>query len=392
VIKLERVAIIKVENDDVYKAVKKAIEAAGEPDFSSGDTVIVKPNLCAPKPYNSGVITNIEVIKAVCKYLIEEMNVKPLVGDMPIVGWDPKEVYQELRVKEEVEKVGAQFLDFSDEEFIKIEIPGGKKLKSVKILKKAFEVDGVISVPVMKNHFLTGVTLSIKNLKGLIAQDQRTKIHVLGLHEPIVDLFQALRNQVKYAVVDGTYAANQVKPSGPYYGPIEPGEIVKMDLIIAGKDPVAVDAVTSRVMGFDPKKIKILNIAAERALGEIENIEIVGEEAKPFKKFKASFKGRIISFMSRIWTTKVLNPIVHPLAKKLFGPQMVTLGKAQEEVSEDKKGEVVLIGECDGCGVCVKSCKVNNIQLVNGKPVIGDRCIKCFICVEVCPKSALAIQ
>ena len=389
---MERVAIIKIENDNVYSAVKKAIEAAGQPDLSLGDTVIVKPNLCAPKPYNSGVVTNIEVIKAVCKYLIEEMNVKPLVGDMPIVGWDPKEVYQKLGVKEEVEKVGAQFLDFSEEEFIKIEIPDGKKLKSVKILKKAFEVDGIISVPVMKNHFLTGVTLSIKNLKGLIAQDQRTKIHVLGLHEPIVDLFQALKNQVKYAIVDGTYAANQVKPSGPYYGPIEPGEVVKMDLIIAGKDPVAVDAVTSRVMGFDPTKIKILSIAAERGLGEIENIEVVGEEAKPFKKFKASFKGRIISFMSRIWTTKVLNPLVNPLAKKLFGPQMVTLRRAQEEVGEGKKGKVVLIGECDGCGVCVKSCKVNNIRLVEGKPVIGDRCIKCFICVEVCPKSALAIQ
>ena len=389
---LERVAIIKIENNNVYDAVKKAIEAAGQPDLNSGDTVIVKPNLCAPKPYDSGVITNIEVTKAICKYLIEEMNVKPLVGDMPIVGWDPKEVYQKLRIKEEVEKVGAQFLDFSEEEFIKIEIPDGKKLKSVKILKKVFEVDGIISVPVMKNHFLTGVTLSIKNLKGLIAQDQRTKIHVLGLHEPIVDLFQALKGQIKYAIVDGTYAANQVKPSGPYYGPIEPGEIVKMDLIIAGKDPVAVDAVTSRVMGLDPTKIKIISIAAERGLGEIENIEVVGEEAKPFKKFKTSFKGRIISFLSKIWTTKVLNPLVHPLAKKLFGPQMVTLSRAQREVGEGKEGKVVLVGECDGCGVCVKSCKVNNIQLVEGKPVIGDRCIKCFICVEVCPKAALAIQ
>jgi len=392
VVGLKRVAIIKIENDNVYDAVKKAIEAAGQPDLNSGDTVIVKPNLCAPKPYDSGVITNIEVTKAICKYLIEEMNVKPLVGDMPIVGWDPKEVYQKLGVKEEVEKVGAQFLDFSEEEFIKIEIPDGKKLKSVKILKKAFEVDGIISVPVMKNHFLTGVTLSIKNLKGLIAQDQRTKIHVLGLHEPIVDLFQALKGQIKYVIVDGTYAANQVKPSGPYYGPIEPGEIVKMDLIIAGKDPVAVDAVTSRVMGLDPTKIKIIRIAAERGLGEIENIEVVGEEAKPFKKFKTSFKGRIISFLSRIWTAKILNPLAHPLAKKLFGPQMVTLSRAQREVGEGKEGKVVLVGECDGCGVCVKSCKVNNIQLVEGKPVIGDRCIKCFICVEVCPKTALAIQ
>ncbi len=391
-IDLERVAIIKIENDNVYDAVKKAIEAAEQPDLSSGDTVIVKPNLCAPKPYDSGVITNIEVIKAVCKYLVEEMNVKTFVGDMPIVGWDPKEVYQELRIKEEVEKVGAQFLDFSEEEFIKIEVPDGKKLKSVKILKRAFEVDGIISLPVMKNHFLTGVTLSIKNLKGLIAQDQRTKIHVLGLHEPIVDLFQALKNQIKYAIVDGTYAANQVKPSGPYYGPIEPGEIVKMNLIIAGRDPVAVDAVTSRVMGFDPKKIKIISIAAERCLGEIEDIEVVGEEAKPIKKFKPSFTGRIISFVSRIWASRMLNPLLHPFAKKLYGPQMVTLSKAQKEVGEGKKGTVILVGECDGCGVCVKSCKVNNIQLVDGKPIIGDKCIKCFICVEVCPKSALAIQ
>ncbi|MHA1595379.1 MAG: DUF362 domain-containing protein [Candidatus Baldrarchaeia archaeon] len=387
---MARVSVVRVKNDNVEAAVREAIEMAGDFDIGSGEKILIKPNLCCDKPSGSGVVTNMSVVAAVVK-VVREMGAKPLVGDIPIVGFDPQHVYDALGVKEIVEKAGGEFIDLSKEERIVIQIPNARKLRRVKIVKTTFEVDGIISVPVLKTHFFTGVTLSIKNLKGLTDQDQRTRIHVLGLNTPIVDLLQVLRNQIRYVIIDGTYVARQIKPSGPYYGPTEPKDITKLDLIIAGRDPVAVDAVGAQIMGFNPKDIAMLREAAERGLGEIENIEIVGEMPGAVGKFETTLLGKIMRFLNKFWTSRIFNPLVHPLAKKLFGPEIVAYRQVMKEMETGKKGEVVLTGECDGCGICVRSCKVGNIKLVNNKPVIGDKCIKCFICVEACPKGALSI-
>jgi uncharacterized protein (DUF362 family) len=65
------------------------------------------------------------------------------------------------------------------------------------------------------------------------------------------------------------------------------GQPVKMDLIIAGVDPVAVDAVGALVMGFNPNKIPHIKKASEKGLGTINNIDIIGSSLSNVRK---SFK------------------------------------------------------------------------------------------------------
>jgi uncharacterized protein (DUF362 family)/NAD-dependent dihydropyrimidine dehydrogenase PreA subunit len=382
------VSIVKT-GKNVEDGVKRAVELAGGIDIDSGETVLVKPNLSCAKPSGSGLVTSVEVISAMVK-LVKEMGGKPIVGDLPIAGWDPQETYKITGVKKAVEKAGGQFIDFSKDDSVTIQIPDAAKLKSVKLVRTALTADAIISLPVFKAHFFTGLTLCIKNLKGLTLQNQRTKMHVLGLYEPVVDLFSALRSKVVFGLIDGTVGCESVRPSGPYYGPTE-GKPIKLDTIIAGKDLVAVDSVATVTAGLKPKSIKILKIAYERGLGEIEDVEVRGERIKP-QKLKKTLFGRIMGSLNSLWTSRVANPVTHPLVKRLFGPQVESLRAVEKELEEVVPSRIVLVGECDNCGICVESCGAANIKLGKKGPIIGNKCLVCLICVESCPKQALAVK
>ncbi|MHA1606739.1 MAG: DUF362 domain-containing protein [Candidatus Freyarchaeota archaeon] len=382
------VSIVKTDGN-VEDAVRRAVELAGGIKLN-GETVLLKPNLCAAKPSGSGIVTSTEVVSAMVK-LVKDLGGEVLVGDLPIAGWDPEETYRVTGMREAVEAAGGTFVDFSKDEAVTIQIPSAKKLKKVKVVKTALTVDAIISLPVLKAHFFTGLTLSIKNLKGLTWQDQRTKIHVLGLHEPVVDLLSAFRQKLIFSLVDGTVGCEAIKPSGPLYGPTE-GKPVRLNLIVAGADPVAVDSVTARIAGLDPHSMKILKIASERGLGEIEDIEIRGEDVKPFK-LKRRFMDKILQALNVLWTSRTVNPIVHPLAKKIYGPQIESLRAVEKELEKVEPSRIIVDREkCNLCGVCVKACKIGNIAVKGDNLLIGDNCLGCLICVESCPESALSIK
>jgi uncharacterized protein (DUF362 family) len=165
--------------DGVDKSVRRIVELAGGIDIKPGETVLIKPNMSCAKPSGSGLVTSVEVVAALVK-LVREMGAKPLVGDLPIVGWDPEETYHAVGIKAAVTRAGGEFVDFSKDEAVTIHIPNAKVLKKIKVVKTALTADKIISVPVYKPHFYTGMTLCIKNLKGLTWQDQRMRIHVLG--------------------------------------------------------------------------------------------------------------------------------------------------------------------------------------------------------------------
>ena len=148
-------------------------------------------------------------------------------------------------------------------------MPDGRVLKRVSTFELAMQAGVIISVPVMKTHDQTDVTLSLKNMKGLVTDADKRRIHQLGVFEGVCDLNALFKPA--FALVDGTTAQEGL---GPVYGlPVE------MDLIIAGRDLVAVDAITSEIMGFDPQEIRLLRMAAERGLGVLarHGIVVVGE-------------------------------------------------------------------------------------------------------------------
>lgn len=374
-----------VKSGDTSKAVSDAVQLAGGLDVSG--TVLIKPNMSCAKPSGSGLVTNVNVITALVK-IVAEQGARPLVGDLPILGWDLKTVFDATGVRA-IEKAGGELVDWSDSH-IEISLPGAKAMKRVPIARPALEVDAIINVPVLKHHFLTHLSGSMKNLFGLVQPEFRPKVHVLGLDEPLVDFYEFLKPRIVLNVMDATNIAKSVRPAGPYYGPSEAKSAYAVNMVLASKDAVALDSVAARVIGIDPDDVEMVRIASRRGIGDI-NPRTVGNARGASVKIKSSLIGRVMPYMEDAWTSQRLNRIAHPLARRIYGKGVVSLKEARREMNAIDPSRIVIAGNCVQCGLCVNACPTKNISL-NGRPSFGSKCIKCFICVEICPGGVLAIQ
>jgi uncharacterized protein (DUF362 family)/NAD-dependent dihydropyrimidine dehydrogenase PreA subunit len=374
-----------VKNSDPTKAVSDAVQLAGGLDVSG--TVLIKPNLSCAKTSGSGLVTNVDVVAALVK-MVAEKGARPLVGDLPILGWDPKTVYDASGIRA-IEKAGGELIDWSADH-IEISLPGAKTLKRVPIARPALEVDAIINVPVLKHHFLTHLSGSMKNLFGLVQPEFRPKVHVLGLDEPLVDFYEFLKPRIVLNVMDATSIAQSVRPAGPYYGPSEAKSAYQANMVLASKDAVALDAVAARVIGIEPDDVEMVRIAGSRRMGDV-NPRTVGNARGASVKIKSSLIGKVMPFMEDAWTSQRLNRVAHPFAKRIYGQDIVSLKEVRREMNAIDPSRIVLAGGCTQCGLCVNACPTKNIEL-NGRPALGSKCIKCFICVEICPNGVLAIQ
>lgn len=375
-----------VKNSDPSRAVNDAVQLIGGLDVKG--TVLIKPNLSCAKPSGSGLVTNVEVIKALVK-MVADQGAKPLVGDLPILGWDAGKVFDATGIRA-IEDAGGELVDWR-EKHIEIELPNARTLKRVSIARPAIEVDAIINVPVLKHHFLTHLSGSMKNLFGLVEPDFRPRVHVLGLDEPLVDLYEFLKPRIVLNVMDATCIAQSVRPAGPYYGPSEAKSVFGANMIMACKDAVALDAVAARVIRIDPMDIEMVRIAHERGLGDADP-RTLGNARGASLKIKSSFMGKLMPYVEDAWTSERLNPVAHPFAKRLYGSEVVSLKDVRREMDAADPSNITLAGNCAECSLCVGACPVKNIMLKDHKPSMGDKCIKCFICVEICPNGVLAIE
>ncbi len=133
----------------------------------------------------------------------------------------------------------------------------------------------IIHLPTCKTHIYTTTTGSMKNAFGGLLSSKRHYTHSL-IHETLVDLLQIQQrlHPSIFTVMDGTVCG-----SGP--GPRTMTPIDK-DIMLFSFDPVAIDALAARIMGFDPLAIPYIRLATERGLGngEPSRIEVVGADVR----------------------------------------------------------------------------------------------------------------
>jgi len=131
----------------------------------------------------------------------------------------------------------------------------------------------ILHLPTVKCHIYTTTTGAMKNAFGGLLSHKRHQTHT-HIHETLVDLL-SIQKEIHpgiFCIMDGTTAGN-----GPGPRVMEP---VQKNILLAGEDQVAIDAVASRMMGFDPMAIKYIRLAHETGLGigRPEEIEIVGDK------------------------------------------------------------------------------------------------------------------
>ena len=270
---MARVSIVRVnhrEPEQVLAAVRHAVELAG--GFTDvvrpGMLVLVKPNLVAPPASaEAGACTSALVSRAVVD-LVRALGARPVIAESAARGADTEAAYQVMGYGE-LRQQGYTVVDLKADRPVRVKIAGGRILEEITTFDLVTRADAIISVPVMKTHDQGQVTLSLKNLKGLVTDADKRRIHQLGMFEGAVDLVSHFKPV--YTVMDGLIGQEGV---GPLMGlPVELG------LILAGRDLVAADATAGRIMGFEAEEVPITVAAANRGLGVLDaaRIEIAGE-------------------------------------------------------------------------------------------------------------------
>jgi uncharacterized protein (DUF362 family) len=189
-----------------------------------------------------------------------------------------------------------------------------------------FHGKNIVHLPTVKCHIYTTTTGAMKNAFGGLLSTHRHYTHS-WIHETLVDLL-AIQKEIHpglFAIMDGTTCGN-----GP--GPRTMFPVVK-DWMLASEDQVAIDAVSAKMMGFDPMSLDYIRCADEDGLGNgrMENIEIVGDDAS---RENWGFKvGK--NLMRRLGGDLVWFGPLKPFQKLFFHTPLVHIAVAISEVYHD---------------------------------------------------------
>ena len=190
-------------------------------------------------------------------------------------------MFKELGYADLAQSLGVLLINLHSGALVEVQVPKAFVFPTVTLHRSLIDIDLLGSVPMMKTHALAQVTLGIKNLVGVFPgtvyqsvrgamHDAAAKVEPSGTATAIVDMMRA--NKLGLVVVDGSMAMEG-------NGPTE-GTLVKMDLIVAGANPVATDMVASSLMGFEASEVPTFAWANKAGLGPtaLEEIEIRGQK------------------------------------------------------------------------------------------------------------------
>lgn len=212
----------------------------------------IKPNLVAPTEASWGATTHPEVVAGIIEYLQEAGFRQIVMLEGSWVGDKTQEAIEVCGYNALSGKYGVPFLDMQKDTSVKKDC-GGMELK---ICSQVDKLDFLINVPVMKGHCQTKITCALKNMKGLIPNAEKRHFHSMGLHRPIAHLSMGIRQD--FIVVDNICGDWDFEDGG---------NPVIMNRILAGRDPVLVDAWVCREMGYEVKEIPYVSMAAELGVG-----------------------------------------------------------------------------------------------------------------------------
>ncbi|MDO8962859.1 MAG: DUF362 domain-containing protein [Coriobacteriia bacterium] len=221
-----------------------------------GDRVVVKPNVLTGRPPELATTTNPYVVAAVVEMAMEAGAADVVVLDRPTGA--ARTAFEVSGIAGRVAAAGGRVKYLSDRDFTNTRIPKGRILHAWPLVSDVFDADVFINVPIAKNHGLAGLTMSMKNLMGIMGGARGT-IHQ-DFDQKIVDVNSLVRPHL--VVLD---AYRILIRNGPTGG--DTADVRKPMTCIAGTDPVAVDSLATSLFNMKPGDLGYLVRAGEQGVG-----------------------------------------------------------------------------------------------------------------------------
>ncbi len=339
------------EPDALRPLVFALMDAMGGAELSRSCRVLIKPNLLSAARPDHAVLTHPAVVRCVVEYCLDK-GVRPSVADSPAIG-SFATILRVSGLGAALAGTGVECRPFRDS--VKVDV--GEPFGEIDLAAEAIRADVIVNLPKFKTHSQMLLTLAVKNLFGCVVGFRKPEWHLRAGADRqafawlLVRIGRTLRPS--FNLLDGVLAMEG-------QGPGRSGVPRKLGILMAGKDPFAVDSVACRVVGLDPGDLPLLKAAA--AEGPLPEPAIDG--ALPdVRSFRL--------------------PRLTPL---LYGPQFLH-GFTRRHLLQRPVCDAKL---CRLCGECVTICPARAIsQEGEALRFDYDRCIRCYCCIEVCPAAAL---
>jgi len=267
---IDLVAVMGGEPDAMFK---KAIdEMGGIGKFvKKGQKVVVKPNIGWDKTPELAANTNPLLVKEIVRQCIAAGAKEVVVFDNTCDEW--KQCYATSGIEAAAKSAGAKMLPADDKSYYSdVFLPQGKRLKNMRVHKAILDCDVWINVPILKNHGGSRMSISMKNLMGIIWD--RKIFHASNLQQCIADMCTLDKKPV-LNVID---AYRVLKDNGPRGRSLE--DVVLSKALFVSQDMVAADTAATKFFGqireISLEDVKYLEYGQELKVGTmaLENLNV----------------------------------------------------------------------------------------------------------------------
>jgi len=254
---------------DLASVVEAGLRCLGiGPGEVRGKRILLKPNFVETFRGTIHVCTQPELIFGTVEAFRKLGAAGVLIGEGPGHCTDATRIIEEVRLAESLVEQKTRFVDLNNDDLIVRPNAGGRtNLQTFTLPATVAQVDWIVSMPKMKTHHWVGVTLSMKNLfgmmPGIVYGWPKNVLHWAGIEKCVLDINQTVRPHL--AIIDGIVG---MEGDGPIMGTPKPTGVIVM-----GANLPAVDATAARIMGIDPANVTYLRNAHGR-LGTIAIDEI----------------------------------------------------------------------------------------------------------------------
>ena len=236
------------------------------PLYVQGKSVLLKPNLVEDLP--APVNTNSVLIGAAARCFRRLGAARVVIGEGPGNQRDTELVVHYAGLNPVLKERGIDFIDLNRDELKQVKLRANYSgLHDLWLPQTVLTSDFIVSMPKVKTHHWAGVTLSLKNMFGIVPGMKygwpKNLLHWNGIHESILDICATV--PIHFVIADGITA---MEGNGPLQGSAR-----QLGKIILANDPVAADATCARLMGFDPGRVRHIETAAH-FLGNLEETRI----------------------------------------------------------------------------------------------------------------------
>ncbi|MGV7223120.1 MAG: DUF362 domain-containing protein [Nitrospinales bacterium] len=351
---MAKVSIIKASYSDPGIETLLAPLGGMEQFVKKNDKVLLKVNLLSAKGPEKAVTTHPEFVRAVAN-AVRKAGGEPFIGDSPAGPFSKRSLTKAYKSSGLQNMAGEEGIPLNfDTGTRKLSIPNGQRLQRAPICNFTLNADKIIALPKLKTHSFQYMTLACKIMYGVVPGLTKAKYHAqfprrASFADMMLDILSIATPHL--VIMDGIMGMQGQGPAS--------GDPVKMDLVLASTDSVAMDIAVCKILGIESVGIPALKRAKVRGL----------------------------------WPERIDYPIQSP---EDFAYQGFRLPNTADHLITGKKApskSPVITDKCTACGDCERICPKEAVKVQGQKAAVTySKCIRCFCCHEVCPEDAIILR